>query len=308
MNRNIRLFVSLLSAVILVGCETTPQQTTSLPEPSPSATSSTSRSQNPSNVQMVSQLREIQEELKQLRNAVEELQFETENAKRRQQDLFQDLDRRLVSIERGTRVAGAGTGDSGAVSSGIGTGFDTSNAVIPGAEGSSGDGTANQVTVIGSGDSSVGGGSQESADTGTSIASVTAGLGSVSLDEQQAYEDAFEMLKQSRYEDSIILFQKLVDSWPQSELADDAYYWMSEARYVNREFEHALSGFRTVVAEYPESQRVPEALLKIGYIQYDIGIYDEAAETFRDILARFPGHQVTVSAQTRLRRIEQTIQ
>ena len=36
--------------------------------------------------------------------------------------------------------------------------------------------------------------------------------------------------------------------------------------------------------------------------------YEQAAQTFQDILARFPGHQVTVAAETRLRRIQQTIQ
>lgn len=82
----------------------------------------------------------------------------------------------------------------------------------------------------------------------------------------------------------------------------------SEAYYVNREFEAALNGFRQLVEGYPDSSRLPEAMLKIGYIQYDIGAYDEAASTFQDILSRFPGHQVTVSAETRLRRIQQTIQ
>ena len=116
------------------------------------------------------------------------------------------------------------------------------------------------------------------------------------------------MLKQSRYQDAVEQFQAMVNTWPDSPLADDALYWMAEANYVNREFEAALNGFRAVVERYPDSARLPEAMLKVGYIQYDIGAYDQAATTFRDILARFPGHQVTVSAETRLRRIEQTIQ
>ena len=128
------------------------------------------------------------------------------------------------------------------------------------------------------------------------------------LSEQDAYDTAFESLKQSRYQDAISQFQGLVNTWPESELADDALYWMSEANYVNREFEAALNGFRDLVQRYPDSSRVPEAMLKVGYIQYDIGAYDQAAKTFEDILVRFPGHQVTVSAETRLRRIKQTIQ
>ena len=92
----------------------------------------------------------------------------------------------------------------------------------------------------------------------------------MTLEEQEAYDQAFDLLKKSLYEDSIAQFQQFADTWPSSQLADDAYYWMSEARYVNREFELALTGFRTVVSRYPNSQRVPEALLKVGYIQYDI--------------------------------------
>ena len=104
------------------------------------------------------------------------------------------------------------------------------------------------------------------------------------------------------------MFQRLADTWPNGQLADDAHYWKSEAQYVNREYEDALDGFRMVTARYPDSPRVPEALLKIGQIEYDIGAYEEAAEIFRNILERFPDHKVAVPAQMRLRRIEQTIQ
>ena len=130
----------------------------------------------------------------------------------------------------------------------------------------------------------------------------------VSLQEQQAYDRAFDLLKGGRYQEAINSFQQLADTWPEGQLADDAYYWISEARYVNRKFEDALKGFSTVVTRYPQSQRVPEAMLKIGYVQYDMGAYDDAAATFRDILSRFPAHQVATPAKTRLRRIEQNIQ
>jgi tol-pal system protein YbgF len=254
--------------------------------------------QNQEVLKALSDLAEIKEELKQLRNAVEEIQFETENAKRRQQDLFQDLDRRMASVERNESLLNPQTEEP----------VDGQIAVVDGDSGeqqSGGQtsGSANQV-VVSSSDNTAS--SATSSATGQ-IASATS-TGSVTLQEQEAYDQGFELLKQSRYEDAINQFQLMADTWPDSQLADDSYYWMSEARYVNREFEHALSGFRTVVSRYPDSQRVPEALLKVGYIQYDIGAYEEAAETFRDILARFPGHQVTVAAQTRLRRIENTIQ
>ena len=257
--------------------------------------------QNQEVLRALSQLSEIKNELKLLRNTVEELQFETENGKRRQQDLYQDLDRRLVDMERNQRVINPQVQYINGDNEQAGDELAVINSNAENSTTNTNSASASQVLIVDSNP-------QETSETDNTNTIAIASSDSVSLDEQNAYDQAFELLKQSRYEDSIVAFQNLADTWPGSQLADDAYYWMSEARYVNREFEYALSGFRTVVSRYPDSQRVPEALLKVGYIQYDIGAYDDAANTFRDILARFPGHQVTVSAQTRLRRIEQTIQ
>ncbi len=304
MMKNPRFIPISTLVVLLSGCvpvpEPEPVQVVQPPEPP----------QNLEVLSALSELVEIKEDLKQLRNAVEEIQFETENAKRRQQDLFQDLDRRMISVERNQGVlnpqpADRLNGDAVVGEDGIIVRNDPLNSA-----GGTGNAAAPQVVVIDD-NNNQDTGTATAADTtvpsNTTSASTT-GSASVTLQEQQAYDEAFEMLKQSRYEDAIMQFQQMVDTWPHSQLADDAYYWMSEARYVNREFEQALSGFKTVVSRYPDSQRIPEALLKVGYIQYDIGVYEEAADTFRDILARFPGHQVTVSAQTKLRRIENTIQ
>ena len=298
MIKKVLFFLVVSSILILAGCETVPEQpqpVVVVPAPQPP--------QNQEALKALAQLSDMKQELKNLRNTVEELQFETENAKRRQQDLFQDLDRRMVDFERNQAVLAAQQTTDNQIDSNNGAvliGTDTTTLTTDADPSITETGDAATEVVVVSDTSEIP--TQPSSDAEVAIS------GSVTLDEQNAYEQSFDLLKQSRYEDAILGFQQLVDTWPASPLADDAYYWMSEARYVNREFEHALSGFRTLVSRYPDSQRVPEALLKIGYIQYDIGIYDDAAETFRDILARFPGHQVTVSAQTRLRRIEQTIQ
>ena len=272
--------------------------------------------QNVEMIRALSQINELKEELKQLRNAVEEMQYAQGNSERRQQDLLQDIDRRLLALEDSEKLRSSQFGQSTVDSTGqvlevgqTGTAGSTTNGVgtqsIGGAqeltqqEGSTGSPTSKQVDSVTVSNATQEGGVSVSGGTGST---------SVSMTEQQAYESAFEMLKQSKYQDAIEQFQALVNTWPQSQLADDALYWMSEANYVNREFEAALNGFRAVVERYPDSSRLPEAMLKVGYIQYDIGAYEQAAETFQDILARFPGHQVTVAAETRLRRIQQTIQ
>ena len=301
-------FLILISTILIVGCGSI-----SKPEPEPEIIPEPVVVEpNPEILRALSEIRDIKQELRQLRNSVEEMQFENSNANRRQQDLFQDLDRRLVGLERNQQALASSNNNTDASNLAVGDAnldLQQNDSLLDqdttqgNADGVSQSSTANQVVVVDSNNST-------STNSGSSsqISDASSTSSTVTLAEQQAYDAAFEMLKQSRYEDAVFQFQQYVDTWPNSLLADDAFYWMSEARYVNREFEQALSGFRTVATQYPSSQRVPEAMLKIGYIQYDIGAYDDAADTFRDILTLFPGHQVTVSAQTRLRRIEKTIQ
>lgn len=124
-------------------------------------------------------------------------------------------------------------------------------------------------------------------------------------EEQAVYENAFELLKQSRYSEAIRGFNNLLRSYPGSTLADDAQYWIAEAHYVTRGFESALLGFRTVVARYPSSPRVAEAMLRIGYIQYEVGAYNQARQTLTALVTRYPSSRVAVSAETRLKKMIQ---
>ncbi|MGR3914769.1 MAG: tetratricopeptide repeat protein, partial [Gammaproteobacteria bacterium] len=129
-----------------------------------------------------------------------------------------------------------------------------------------------------------------------------------SLEEQQAYDQAFALLKQSRYAEAIEQFQELADTWPGSQLADDAYFMQAKAHLFSRENRDALAAFENVVARYPGSDKTPEALLGMGDIHFDIGAYPRAAEIYREVLRRFPVHKVAVPAEIRLRRITQNIE
>lgn len=305
MTINVRPLVITTTIALLGGCAFPPQQPVQVSTRS-AQTVQSAESLNQESLKVLLDLAGIREEIKRLRNAIEEIQFETENTKRRQQDLFENMEQRMVNIERNRQVLNT---QSGSVfpQEGDQSGNQQNNPQ------GSGNGV-NQVVVDSSNTTSNVLDNNQGTATNTPIDRTTVAPGNtpvpsaITAQEQQAYDRAFQSLTRSRYKDAITQFKQMVDSWPHSQLADDAYYWMSEAMYVNREFEHALSGFRTLVSKYPDSRRVPEALLKIGYIQHDLGDYEKATNTFRDILSRFPGHQVTVSAQTRLRRIEQTIQ
>lgn len=126
----------------------------------------------------------------------------------------------------------------------------------------------------------------------------------VTLGEQDAYDQAFNMLKQSRYEEAAEEFANFLRQHRNGQLTDDAWYWMAEAHYVTRDFERALIGFNTVVSYFVNSPRIPASRLKIGYIQYEMSDYEGSRETLTQLLRDFPAHRVAVSAEARLKKLD----
>jgi tol-pal system protein YbgF len=267
------VFLSLLLGACSTVNERVPVQDAAPPGPTPQA------------VEQLNRINDLQTEVRELRNQLEEQQFELENLKQRQQDLFQGLDQRLRIAENTQQ------GESLAL-------------INP--EQPQQDTTASESTVDDQDqmtpDGMINTNDEAPADSTPSPSSEVA-----SVDQQTLYDQGFDHLKESRYTEAISMFTQLVNQYPNGGLADDASYWIGEANYVNRQYEAAIRAFRSVVAQYPSSDRVPEALLKVGYVQYDIGDYQNAEVTFNDVLRRYTDHPVSISAKSRLERIERGI-
>lgn len=202
-------------------------------------------------VDLLVQTEDLQAELKQLRNQVELQQNAMDVLKRRQRELYDDLDRRLRQRERLP-----------------GTGVDQQAKLVP---------------------------------EGDDLRPVTEDSGDDDQ-AQQAYDAAFNLLKQSRYGDSIKSFSGFLEQYPRSRFAPNAQYWIAEAHYVTREFEVALAEFQKLTKQYPDSQKHPDALLKIGYSQLELDKTEEGRQTLEDLIEQYPGAQVAISAKRRLEK------
>lgn len=94
--------------------------------------------------------------------------------------------------------------------------------------------------------------------------------------DRENYEAAFELLKQQQYVTAGNAFRQFLVTFPNSQLIDNAQYWLAETYYVTASFEEALIQFQRVLSAYPRSRKVPDALLKIGYSNYELGRWDGA--------------------------------
>jgi tol-pal system protein YbgF len=123
------------------------------------------------------------------------------------------------------------------------------------------------------------------------------------VDDQTAYNAAFEKLKAGNYSEAIVAFQGFMNHYPSSNLLDNAQYWIGEAYYVTRDYEHAARAFGAVGERWPTSRKAPDALLKLGFTQAEQKHLTEARTTLGQVVERYPGSDAARLAQERLQKL-----
>lgn len=213
------------------------------------------------NVELLNRLTQLQAEMKALRDQVETLQNENIQLKERNRVQYIDLDSRINKFETG----GATTTSSVAAMPA------TKPAVVkPATKPAFPAGSGNMV----------------SADP---------------ANEEAAYGVAFEALKQKDYVESARLFKSFIDTYPQAQLAPNAWYWLGESYYVTQNYEIARQSFEGLLSQFPDSSKVPDGMLKLGYCQAQLGQKDRARNTFNEVLRLYPMSDAARFAQSQLR-------
>ena len=119
------------------------------------------------------------------------------------------------------------------------------------------------------------------------------------------YQVAFELLKEQRYEPAAMAFEQFLVSFPDSELADNAQYWLAESHYVTKKFAQALGEFEIVIEKFPRSRKVPDALLKMGYCSYELKRWNAARASLKRVQAEYPETTASRLAGQRLQRMDE---
>ena len=114
------------------------------------------------------------------------------------------------------------------------------------------------------------------------------------------YQAAFELLKGQRYDEAAAAFKQFLATYPESQLADNAQYWLAESYYVSGRFDRALKEFDIVIKDHPQSSKVPDALLKMGYCNYELKRWDAARDALHRVQREFPGTTAARLADQRL--------
>lgn len=231
--------------------------------------------QNQSLADLVLQVQQLRQEVRQLRGDLEEQKYNMDGMSRRQRDLYVDIDQRLSRIQSG-----------GAMSP---TPQPVTTPVTP-----------PPASVAGGQTATVSPEPPPEVPANAATARVTP---PDAKKESEAYQAAFNLLKQGRYGESITAFSGFLRDYPGGEYEDNAQYWLAEASYVNRDFDTALGEFTKIMENYPDSPKVPGAMLKIGYIQYEKKNWAGTRNILKELIDNFPATTESRLAQKRLQRL-----
>ena len=132
------------------------------------------------------------------------------------------------------------------------------------------------------------------------VASTAAGG---AFDAAAAYASARDQHRERRFDEAVAAFSEILERAPDSDLADNARYWIGEARYLQRRFRPALAEFTKVLA-YPYTEKADDAQLMIARSYLALGESDQAMAAFRKLLQNYPGSEYVDEAREELRKLE----
>jgi len=129
--------------------------------------------------------------------------------------------------------------------------------------------------------------------------------------EVRSYEEAFRLYRGEDYPAAIDRFQGFLQTYPSSDYADNALFWLGECHLKLGDQEQAVLAFDDVVKRYPEGNKVPDALYRQGIALMEIGdrtgqqdTYRPAArQTFQRLVDDYPQSERTPEARRQLEKL-----
>lgn len=139
--------------------------------------------------------------------------------------------------------------------------------------------------------------------TDSSITSETK-TAAVNLTGKDSYNHAIKLIKNERkYDEAIPALQSFLATYPESDLAPNAHYWLGLLLRKNNNAAAKVE-FETVVSKYPNSAKRADSLQKLGMIAKLAGNKSEATRYFKLVIKEYPNDSVAKLAKQQLSQLK----
>ncbi len=113
-------------------------------------------------------------------------------------------------------------------------------------------------------------------------------LESLSKDPSEIYKYAYSMLIQENFTEAEKYFNIFLGENPNDPLASNAYYWLGETFYVQKNFQKAAISFAKGYQKFPKGNKAIDQLFKLALTFINLGKNDDACASFSKLELEFP--------------------
>ena len=116
----------------------------------------------------------------------------------------------------------------------------------------------------------------------------------------QAFETARSDYYMGNWSLAIQGFKSFIETFPKSDLADDALYYTGETYYMSGRFPDAVAAYNQVIERYPSSNTLPDTYYKRGMAQKALGQVPQAKESLSFVIKTYPSSDAAFLAKQAL--------
>jgi tol-pal system protein YbgF len=117
---------------------------------------------------------------------------------------------------------------------------------------------------------------------------------------RRLYETAYADYTAGQWSLAVQGFETYLKTYPKSDLADDAQYYIGESYSGDSRFREAAAAYERVISDYPQSDILPEAYYKVGITYERLGQPDRARTAYEYAVKAFPDTDAGRLAKQRL--------
>ena len=106
--------------------------------------------------------------------------------------------------------------------------------------------------------------------------------------EREAYQYAFDLMRNRQYQESLAGFEEIIVAFPNGQYTPNAFYWIGELYLAQGDNEKSRQSFIQVISLYPDHQKVPDAMYKLGVVYFALGDNQSALRYLGQVQQEYP--------------------
>jgi tol-pal system protein YbgF len=127
---------------------------------------------------------------------------------------------------------------------------------------------------------------------------------SVSTRAGDLYKDAYENFVKGDLVGARRKFEAFLKQYPNTELSDNAQFWIGETYYQKKDYERAILEYEKAIVTYPEGDKISSALFKQALAFLELGDKTNGRNLLKRVIERYPQSDQAEMAKKKLETIK----